>query len=102
MSSKSMSVGRSMMSTVLLNARLWCGVVRPCARAQDGRASPSGAFTTQHASLAPLLPGCAAAQRLQHRLGSCVEAASHTAGLPQKQCNVLHCTTQRNATQRKA
>lgn len=30
MSSKSMSLGVSMMSTVLLNARLWCGVVRPC------------------------------------------------------------------------
>ncbi len=29
-SSKSTQVGRSMISTVLLKARLWCGVVRPC------------------------------------------------------------------------
>ena len=29
-SSKSTSLGSSMMSTVLLNARLWCGVARPC------------------------------------------------------------------------
>ena len=36
-SSKSTSLGSSMMSTVLLNARLWCGVARPCKTASTRR-----------------------------------------------------------------
>lgn len=35
-SSKSTQVGRSMISTVLLKARLWCGVVRPCNPGMEG------------------------------------------------------------------
>ena len=46
-SSKSTSLGSSMMSTVLLKAKLWCGVDRPC---RDSRCASVLLWQTQLAS----------------------------------------------------